>query len=80
MRGIQISEHYTDIGDFAVMTRTSVLKYSQLARIAGHLCRNAEELVSSTDTPTNDNLSIAGMMMSWAYTLVPVNIATRFDY
>lgn len=80
MRGIQISEHYTDKGEFAVMTRTSVLKYSQLARIAGHLCRSAEELVFSTNPPTNDNLSIAGTMMSWAYSLVPLHIATRIDY
>jgi hypothetical protein len=77
---IQNSEHYTDKGDFAVMTRTTVLKYAQLDSIAGHLCRNAEDLVSSTDPPTIDNSRIAATMLGWAYSLAPMRIEMRFDY
>ena len=57
---IHNSEQYTDKGDFAVMTRTTVFK---LESIAGHLCRNAEELVFSTDPPTIDDYRIAGTML-----------------
>ncbi|MGO9337291.1 MAG: hypothetical protein ACLPY1_07280 [Terracidiphilus sp.] len=80
MRTIQPAEHYTDRGDFAVMTLTSVRKYAQLARIADHLCRNAEQLLFSTDQPTIDNCRIAGMMLGLAYNLVPPRIAAGFDY
>lgn len=74
---IHNSEHYTDKGDFAVMTRTTVLK---LDRIAGHLCRNAEDLVSSTNPPTIDNSRIAATMLGWAYSLTPMRIEMSFDY
>jgi hypothetical protein len=74
------SEHYTDKGNFAVMTRTKVIKYAQLASIAGHLCRNAEDLVSSTNPPDLDNCRIAGTMLGWAYNLAPIRIGTDFDY
>ena len=79
MQDIQLSEHYTDKEDFAVMTRTKVVKYALLVRIAGHLCRNAEDLVASTDPPSADNCGIAGMMLGYAYNLAPL-IETKFDY
>jgi hypothetical protein len=62
------------------MTRTRVLKYAQLARIADHLCRNAEDLVSTTNPPSIDNCRIAGTMLGWAYNLAPLRIETKFDY
>ena len=74
---IHNSEQYTDKGDFATMTRTTVLK---LDSIAGHLCRNAEELVSSADPSTINDRRIAGTMLGWAYSLAPLRIGTRFDY
>jgi hypothetical protein len=80
MQTIQGNEYYTDKGHYAVMTRTTVLKYAKLARIADHLCRNAEELVFTTNPPTIDNCRIAGSMLGWAYSLVPLRIVTRFDY
>ena len=80
MQDIQPSEHYTDKGNFAVMTRTKVVEYAQLVRIAGHLCRNAEDLVASTDAPCADNCRIAGAMLGLAYNLAPLRIGTRFDY
>jgi len=80
MQNIQRSEHYTEKQHFAVMTRTKVVKYAQLARIADHLCRNAEGLATSTNPPTIDNCRIAGMMLGWAYRLAPLRIGTGFDY
>jgi hypothetical protein len=80
MRTLQPTEHYTDQGDFAVVTRTSVRKYAQLVRIADHLCQNAEELLFSSDQITIDNCRIAGMMLGLAYNLVPLRIETGFDY
>ena len=80
MQTLQSNEHYTDKGHYAVMTRTTVLKYAKLARIADHLCRNAEELVLSANPPTIDNCRIAGTMLGWAYNLVPLRIGTGFDY
>jgi hypothetical protein len=80
MQTIQPAEHCTDQGNFAVMTRTSVRKYAQLARIADHLCRNAEELLFSTDQPTIDNCRTAGMMLGLARNLVPLRIEAGFDY
>jgi hypothetical protein len=62
------------------MTRTTVLKYAQLARIADHLCRNAEDLVSSINPSSMDNRHIAGTMLGWAYSLAPLRIGTKFDY
>lgn len=80
MHNIQLSEHYTDKQNFAAMPRTKVVKYAQLVRIADHLCRNAEELLFSTDQPTIDNCRIAGMMLGLAYNLVPLRIEAGFDY
>jgi hypothetical protein len=74
---IHHSEQYTDKGDFAVMTRMTVLK---LNSIAGHLCRNAEDLVSSTEPPTIDNSRIAATMLGWAYSLAPLRIETKFGH
>ena len=80
MQTIQRSERYTDRGHYAVMTRTSVINYAQLVRIADHLRRNAEDLVASTDIPTLENCRIAGAMVGWAFNLVPLCIATKSDY
>ena len=80
MQTIHPTEHYTDKGDFAVVTRTTVVNYAQLASIAGHLCRNAEDLVSSTDPLNIDNCRIAGTMVGWAFSLAPLRIGARFDY
>jgi hypothetical protein len=80
MQTIQWSEHYTDKGHYAVMTRTTVLKDAQLARIADNLRRNAEDLVSSTNPSTIDNRRIAGTMLGWAFSLDPVRIGTEFDF
>lgn len=57
------TEQYTDKGDFAAMTRTTVLKCARLVSIAGHSCRNAEDLLSSADPPTVDNCRIAETML-----------------
>jgi hypothetical protein len=80
MRGTQLSEHYTDKQGLATMTRTKVVNYGKLVRIAGHLCRNAEDLATSTDAPCPDSRRIAGAMLIWAYNLAPLRIGTRFDY
>ncbi len=80
MQTIQRIERYTDKGHYAVMTRTTVLKDAQLARIADHLRRNAEDVVFSTNPPTIDNCRIAGAMVGWAFNLVPLRIGTKFDY
>jgi len=80
MDTFQRNEHYTDKGHYAVMTRTSVIKYAQLVRIADHLRSNAEDLASSTDVPTFENCRIAGAMVAWAFNLAPLRIGTEFDY
>ena len=72
---IQNSELYTDKGQFAVMTRTTVLK---LDRIAGHLCQNAEELASEPGPSGLGERRIAATMLGWAYSLAPLRI--NFDY
>jgi hypothetical protein len=74
------SEHYTDRGQFAVMTRTKVLNDAQLARIAGHLRRNAEDLASSSNPPAVHDCRIAGTMLGWALNLAPLRIQSKFDY
>jgi len=74
------SEHYTDRGHFAAMTRTTVLKDVQLARIADHLRRNAEDLVSSSDPPTIHDCRIAGEMVTWAFSIAPFCVDLRSDY
>jgi len=77
---LQRSEHYTDRGLYAVMTRTTVLKEARLAGIVDHVRRNAEELVSSTNPPIIDNCRIGGEMLGWALALAPERIGARFDY
>ena len=80
MQSIQYStEHYTDRGHFAVMTRTTVLKDAQLARIADHLRRNAEDLVSASNPPSLHDCRIAGAMLGFAFTLAPLRIEAKFD-
>jgi hypothetical protein len=80
MQTLQRNEHYTDKGHYAVMTRTAVVKYARLTRIADQLRTNAEDLASSTNPPTFENCRIAGAMVGWAFNLVPLRILTRFDY
>jgi hypothetical protein len=80
MQTLQRNEHYTDKGHYAVMTRTAVINYAQLARIADQLRRNAEDLASSTNAPTLENCRIAGAMVGWAFSLVPLRIEPGFDY
>ena len=80
MQSIHHTEQYTDRGQFAVMTRTSVLKDAQLARIADHLRRNAEDLADSSNHPTIDDCRIAGAMLGWATTIEPVRIVVKFEY
>jgi hypothetical protein len=79
MRTTECNELYTDEGHHAVMTRTTILKYAQLTRIADHLCQNAEQLLFSTNSPSVENCRIAGTMLGWAYKLTPLRIGTRFD-
>jgi len=80
MLTLQRSEHYTDKGRYAVMTRTAVLNYAQLTRIADQLRSNADDLVSSTNPPTPQNCQIAGAMLGWAFSISPIRILLKFDY
>jgi hypothetical protein len=80
MAALQHTEHYTDKGQYAVMTRTSVMKHAQLVRIADHLRRNAEDLASSTDVLTFEDCRIAGAMVTWAFNIAPVGIEAGLDY
>lgn len=80
MQSIHQSEQYTDRGHFAVMTRTAVLKDAELARIADHLRRNAEDLADSLSCPTIDDCRVAGAMLGWAFTIAPIRIVVKFDY
>ena len=73
-------EHYTDKGCYAVMTRTAVVNYAQLTRVADQLRRDSDDLASSTNPPTLENCRIAGAMVGWAFNLVPRRIQTGFDY
>jgi hypothetical protein len=80
MQTIQPTGHYKDQGVLAVMTRTPARRYAQRVMIADHLCRNAEELLFSTDQPTIDNCRMAGMMLGLAYNLVPPRIEAGLDH
>lgn len=79
MQSIHQTEQYTDRGHFAVMTRTAI-KDVQLARIADHLRRNAEDLADPSNSPTIEDCRIAGAMLGWAFTIAPIRIVVRFDY
>ena len=80
MQSIRSSELYTDLGQYAVMTRTTVLKDAQLARIADHLRRNADDLALSTNPPTFENCRIAGALVTWAFNIAPLRIESEFEY
>lgn len=56
------------------------MRESKLARIAAHLRWNAEDLAFSTIPPTLENCRIAGAMLSWAFSLIPVRLGSTFDY
>ena len=79
MNTLHHSEHYTDKGHYAVMTRMAVLKDAQLVRIADHLRRNDEDLADSTDVPTFENCRIAGAMVTWAFNIAPLRIGEKFE-
>ena len=66
------SEHYTDRGHYAVMTRTTILKDAQLTRI--------EDLVSSSNPPTIHDCRVAGAMLGVAFSLAPVRIGSKLDH
>lgn len=80
MQSIHRSEQYTEREHYAVMTRTAVLNDAQLARIAHHLRRNAEDLADSSNPPTIDDCRIAGAMLGWAFTIAPIRIMVKFDH
>jgi hypothetical protein len=80
MQTHQRNERYTDKQDYAVMTRTTVIDYARLVRIADQLRRNAEDVFYSSNPPTFENSRIAGAMVSWAFNLAPLRIEARFDY
>jgi hypothetical protein len=80
MQSIRHTELYTEREHFAVMTRTAVLNDAQLARIADHLRRNAEDLADSSNPPAIDDCRIAGAMLGWAFTIAPIRIVAKFDY
>jgi hypothetical protein len=80
MNALQLSsERYTDRIEYAATTRTRVLSYGQLFRIADRLRSNAEELVSSSSQPTLVNCQIAGVMLRLACALLPPHIAAEFN-
>jgi hypothetical protein len=56
-----------------------VVNNAKLVRIAGHLYRNAEDLATSTHAPRPDSCHIAGAMLLFPYSLVPLRVGTRFD-
>ena len=66
------SEHYTDRGHYAVMTRTTILKDAQLSSI--------EDLVSSSNPPAMHDCRVAGGMLGIAFNLAPVRIGSKLDY
>ena len=80
MQTPKCSERDTDKGQHAVATRTEILNYARLSRIAGQLCINANDLAFSTNPPTPENCRIAGVMLGWAMNLTPMRIRTRFEY
>jgi protein involved in ribonucleotide reduction len=71
------NELYTDKGNYAVMTRTSVITYAQ---IAGQLCRNIEHLAASGNPDCGDRYCIAGTMLGWTYNPAPLCIDAALDY
>lgn len=79
MQEIQRSEHYTDKQNLAVMTRTRVVTYAQLVKIADRLSRNAEYLATIGDSACVNSCRIAGAMLGWAYNPAPLRIGTKFD-
>lgn len=80
MRALQYSEHYTDKGPHAVVTRTRIVNVDELTVIAAHRRRTAEDLEFSANPSTLDNCRIAGAMLGWALNLAPTRIGTKFGY
>ena len=79
MPSLKRSEHYTDRGHYAVMTRTTVVNNAQLARITDHFRRNREDLKFSKNPPAVDNCRIAGVMLGWTFNLPPVRLGAKID-
>ena len=67
-------EYYTDKGDYAVVTRATVVDHAQLAEIAVRFCRRYEVVVRSSNQPAPGNCEVAETMLGWAYDLPPVRI------
>ena len=80
MQSLPRSEHYTDKGCYAVLTRAALVNYAQLTRVADQLRRDADDRASPTNPPTLENCRIAGAMASWVFNLVPLRVQTSFDY
>jgi hypothetical protein len=80
MQTLKCNERYTDKGQYAVVTRTKLLDYARMNRIAAHLSSNAEDLAFSTNPPIPENCRIAGVMLGWALNLAPIRIGAKFDY
>jgi hypothetical protein len=80
MQTIHPTEHYTDRGDFAVMTRTTVVTDAQAASIVGPRCRKPEDHVSSTDPFGIDNCRITRTMLGWTFSLAPLRIGAGLNY
>jgi hypothetical protein len=79
MQGLERSEHYSDRGHYAVMTRTTVVNNAQLTRITDHLRQNREDLAFSRNPPTVDNCRISGVMLGWTFNLALVRLAGTLD-
>jgi hypothetical protein len=79
MQSLKRSEHYTDRGHYAVMTRTTIVQNAQLTSIADHLRRKAEDLAFSTNPTAIDNCRIAGVMFGWTFNLPPVRLSAKVD-
>lgn len=79
MQNTQLIGHYTDRQYPAALARTDVRISAQLARVADHLCENAEELIFLVPNPTINNCRIAGMMLGLAYNLLMLGFETTFE-
>lgn len=79
MQSLERSEHYTDRGHYAVMTRTNVVKIAELTRVSDHPRRDAEDLAFSTNLPTVEQCRIAGVMLGWTFNLAAVRLGAKVD-
>jgi hypothetical protein len=80
MQALERNELYTDKGIYAVMTRTSGIKYAQLIKVADHVCCKGEDLAIASDPGFGHNYSIDGTMLGGAYELAPLRIHATFYF